>query len=571
MARRNRNQNAKRATPARQARPAAPARANVVPFPNEAEQRASLARALLEAPTDPRTPSMQQAERYQVDPRNYTTREQSAASHALDFNGTSMNALSFVENTGFPGFPTLSLLGQLPEYRSMHERLADECIRMWGKVVSSGDRDDDECQAIMAELARIDMPAVIRQAVIHDQAFGGAHVYFKIKGDKDARDLPFLLQPYSVPKGSFEGLRVVEPYWVTPNYYNSIDPTAADFYKPSSWWMIGTEVHATRLQTIISRPVADMLKPSYSFRGISMTQLAMPYVDNWLRSRQSVSDTLKQFSVSGVRTDLQQALLPGAGTSLQNRAELINRYRDNRNILFLDLATEEFFQVNTPLSGLDALQAQAQEQMSAVCHIPLVILLGITPTGLNASSEGEIRVFYDYVKGYQKNVLQSLMMNVLRVVQLSLYGAIDPDISWEWTPLYQMTDLEAADVRSKNAETDAKYIENGVVRPDQVTKRLSNDPNSGYAGIDDESIDDIPDEDIGAITERIMQIGDEPPPAESTPDAAGAPTATGLPEGAQAGVVQQEEETAAEGTMGAHQSQMTQDPSSTDDPGLLKQ
>lgn len=479
------------------------------------------------APNDTRGPSMRQAEAHQVDLRNYSARERAAADHAMDFNGTAVNALSFVENTGFPGFPTLSLLGQLPEYRSMHERLADECIRMWGKVVSSGASDSDECQAIEAELKRIDMTSIVRQAVIHDQAFGGAHVYFKLKGDETQRDVPLVPRAYAVPKDSFEGLRVVEPYWVTPNNYNSIDPTSVDFYKPSSWWMLGIEVHASRLHTIISRPVADMLKPSYSFRGVSMSQLAQPYIDNWLRTRQSVSDTVKQFSISGILTDLQQALLPGAGTTLRNRADLINAYRDNRNILFLDKATEEFFQVNTPLTGLDALQAQAQEQMSAVSHIPLVVLLGITPTGLNASSEGEIRVFYDYVKGFQKNVLQPLMLKTLRVIQLSLFGAIDEDISWEWNPLFEMTAIEAADARNKDADTDLKYIEAGVVRPDQVTQRLATDPHSLYAGIGDETTDDIPDDDIQTITDKILEIG-----SENLGEPGGAPAVTGG-EGAQ--------------------------------------
>ena len=489
----------------------------------------SLVGALTNAPHDPRALSVRAAETYRTDVKNYTSHERAQAQMALDFNGTSMNALTFVENTSFPGFPTLSLLAQLPEYRTMHETLADECIRCWGKVVSGSDAGDaaERVKAIEAELERIDMPAIVRQATVHDQAFGGGHIYFKLKGDEENRSLPMLMKPYSVPQGSFVGLRVVEPYWVTPNNYNSIDPTAADFYKPSSWWMIGLEAHATRLQTIISRPVADMLKPTYSFRGVSMSQLAMPYVDNWLRTRQSVSDTVKQFSISGISTDLQQMLLPGGGNDMANRAALINAYRDNRNILFLDKATEEFFQVNTPLSGLDALQAQSQEQMSAVSHIPLVKLLGITPTGLNASSEGEIRVFYDYVKGYQKNVLMSLMMNTIKVIQLSLFGGIDEHIIWEWAPLHELTALEEADARAKDADTDSKYIEQGVVTPEQVAEVLNNDVHSRYAGILDAptSIDEVPDDDIPGITEKILEMN----PAEMDGEAAlgGALPATG--------------------------------------------
>lgn len=471
--------------------------------------------ALAHAPTDKGSLSLAMATAYEVDPGSYRPAERKAAEMALDFNGQAGNALTFVEQTSFPGFPTLALLAQLAEYRTMHETLADECVRMWGKVKAAGDASPETLSAIEAELKRIDLRTHIRQAVIHDQAFGGAHVFFSMKDDQTARDTPLVYRPYSVPKGSFVGLRVVEPYWVTPNYYNSIDPTAADFYVPSSWWLLGIEVHATRLQTIVSRPVPDMLKPTYSFRGISISQLAIPYVDNWLRTRQSVSDTVKQFSVSGVAMDLAQALQPGANVALQQRAMLINAYRDNRNLMLLDKATEEFFQVNTPLSGLDALQAQSQEQMSAVSHIPLVKLLGLTPTGLNASSEGEIRVFYDFVRGYQANALGALMENVLKVVQLSLFGAIDEGICWEWEPLQELTALEAAEKRNKDADADQKYVDMQAITPQQVAQRLSADPNSGYSGLFDGTDAVEPaDDDIAGIAQQILQIGNEGAPNE---------------------------------------------------------
>lgn len=480
--------------------------------------------ALMNAPVTPASLSLAAATAYDVDLADYRPKEREAAAMALDFNGQAGNALTFVEQTSFPGFPTLALLAQLAEYRSMHETLADECVRMWGKVKASGDASPETLQAIEEELKRIDLRAHVRQAVIHDQAFGGAHVFFSMKDDQTARDTPLVYRPYSVPKGSFVGLRVVEPYWVTPNYYNSIDPTTADFYIPSSWWLLGIEVHATRLQTIISRPVPDMLKPTYSFRGISMSQLAMPYVDNWLRTRQSVSDTVKQFSVSGVAMDLAQALQPGASVQLQQRAQLINAFRDNRNLLLLDKSTEEFFQVNTPLSGLDALQAQGQEQMSAVSHIPLVKLLGLTPTGLNASSEGEIRVFYDYVRGYQSHALDPLIKNVLKVVQLSLFGAVDDGITWEWAPLHELTALEDAERRNKDADADQKYVDMGALNAQQVAQRLANDPSSGYSGIFDGTDANEPaDDDIAGITQQILQIGSE----GQTPGTVNEPASTG--------------------------------------------
>jgi len=485
--------------------------------------RRAAMRAAVDALGEPTSPSLQSAQRYETNDAHYSNNERKAAEHAMDFNGATANALTFVSRTGFPGFPTLALLSQLPEHRAMHETLADECVRKWGYVKATDDTDPALLEQIETELKRINLREVVRQLVIHDQSFGGGHVYFKLKNDEQFRDTPLVLRPYTVKKGSFEGLRVVEPYWVTPNYYNSIDPTAADFYKPSSWWMLGTEVHATRLETIVSRPVPDMLKPTYSFRGISMTQLAAEYVDNWLRTRQSVSDTVKQFSITGVRTDMQQMLQPGGAMDLAARADLFNRARDNRNIAFLDMATEEFFQLNTPLSGLDALQAQSQEQMAAVSHTPLVKLLGVTPTGLNASSDGEVRVWYDHVAGYQANTLTALMQTVLRIVQLSLFGNIDESIFFEWEQLHELTELEDAERQKHEAETDAIYIEQQVITPQQVAERLDNDLGSMYSGtLVADTLEETPDDDIQGITEHILKIGNEQPGQETS-----APAATG--------------------------------------------
>jgi phage-related protein (TIGR01555 family) len=491
--------------------------------PTDQYARRAAMRAAVDSLGEPTSPSLQAAQRYETSGGHYTNVERKAAEHALDFNGAAANALTFVSRTGFPGFPTLALLSQLPEYRTMHETLADECVRKWGHVKAADNTPPAVLEQIESELKRINLREAARQLVIHDQAFGGGHVYFKLKNDEQFRDTPLVLRPFTVKKGSFEGLRVVEPYWVTPNYYNSIDPTAADFYKPSSWWMLGTEVHATRLETIISRPVPDMLKPTYSFRGISMTQLSAEYVDNWLRTRQSVSDTVKQFSITGVRTDMQQMLQPGGAMDLAARADLFNRARDNRNIAFLDMATEEFFQLNTPLSGLDALQAQSQEQMAAVSHTPLVKLLGVTPTGLNASSDGEVRVWYDYVAGYQANTLTALLQTTLRIVQLSLFGNIDESIFFEWAQLHELTELEDAERQKHEAETDAIYIEQQVITPQQVAERLDNDLGSMYSGtLVSDTLEETRDDDIQGITEHILQIGGAQPEQETI-----APAATG--------------------------------------------
>lgn len=462
---------------------------------------------------NPTPTSLSLARAHAVESAHYTSTERGAAKldYAMDFYGAfgssnARDALSFVDATAWPGFQTLALLAQLPEYRAMHETLADEAVRTWGRITSTS-KDDSAADNIMQltqALERLNVRSLIRTAVIHDQAYGGAHIFPRLKlGEADVpADSPLLMSPTFVAKGCLEAFSNVEPYWVTPKTYNSTDPTRKDFYKPQEWLLVSTTVHASRLWTLISRPVGDMLKAAYSFRGVSVSQLAIPYVDNWLRTRQSVSDTVKQFSITYFKTDMAQMLAPGAASSLNDRIMLFNLYRDNRNAGVVDMTTEDIAQINTPLSGLDALQAQSQEQMSAVSHIPLVKLLGITPAGLNANSDGEIRVWYDYVAGYQAHNLSPLMKWIIDLVQLSEFGQIDPGLSWEWHPLYELTALEEADMRDKQSQTDERYIGLGVVSPEMVQQRLEADPTSGYAGIlaERDELDEIAD-----LAEKVMR------------------------------------------------------------------
>ena len=117
-----------------------------------------------------------------------------------------------------------------------------------------------------------------------------------------------ILDPRTIKNNSLKRIVNVEPIWTTPVAYNSIDPVAPDFYNPNKWWMLGKEIHASRLLTVITRPLPDMLKPAFNFSGMSMSQLTEAYVDNWLRTRQSVADLISNFSIISLATSMDQVL-----------------------------------------------------------------------------------------------------------------------------------------------------------------------------------------------------------------------------------------------------------------------
>lgn len=387
---------------------------------------------------------------------------------------------------GFPGFPYLSQLSTRAEYRAFAAALSTEITREWIEFDSKQDDDSSngKLKLIEEEFKRLNVRDVIKKAAELDCFFGRAHIFLKING-QDIK-VPLVLDPRTVPLGSFTSISTVEPIWTSPATYNALDPTTPDFYKPTKWFMLGQETHSSRLMTIITREMPDMLKPAFDFAGISLSQLAEPYVDNWLRTRQSVSDLINNFSITALATSMDQIFQVGAPeqASIFDRAKLFTALRSNQGLMLLDKDREELVQLNTPLGGLHELQAQSQEHMCSVSRMPAIVLTGISPSGLNASSDGEIRIFYDWISSQQEAYYRKPIETILKLVQLSLFGVIDHDINFAFVPLYQMTGKELSEIRKSDCDAGVAYINAGVIDPLEERERLANDPESGYQGLD---------------------------------------------------------------------------------------
>lgn len=402
---------------------------------------------------------------------------------------------SYALNMGFIGYPRLAELSQISEYRSVAETTANEMVREWIELKSNADGDKSEkIKVIMDELERHKVREHIRKAIELEHLFGRAQIYINVNDAQGAtRKGKLVLKPETVAKGSLKGFKVIEPIWTSPNSYNANDPARDDFFLPNSWFVLGQETHASRLLTLVMRPVPDMLKPAYNFGGMSMSQLMMPYVERFHRTSEAVSELIHSFSLSGIATDMSNILQAGSVDDIVARAKLYNKVRDNRGLMMIDKGTEEFFQFNTPLSGMDALQAQAQEQQAAPSHTPLVKLLGITPTGLNANSEGEIAVYYDHIRGLQQAHLREPLDVIIQIIQLDKFGEIDPDITFDFVQLKQLDGADLANVRKTAADTAQIYVQMGSIDAEEVRQSLATDPNSGYEGLDLTKEIEVPD------------------------------------------------------------------------------
>ncbi len=423
--------------------------------------------------------------------------------------GTLENGLAFL------GYPFLSELAQRAEYRVASEIYAKEQTRRWVRLHASGDKaKNDKLTQLRSTMDRLNVQDVFREAVEHDGLFGRGQILLDTGRSDDPAEMatPLTLTPAKIKRGGFKGLKAVEPLWTYPGGYSSTQPWRSDFYNPQTWFMQGQPVHTTRLLGFVSRQVPDLLKPAYMFGGLSLSQMAKPYVDNWLVTRQNVSDLIGSFNTWVLKTNMSAGMDAAASPNgidtgtmigLVNRAEMFTKFANNRGVFMLDKDQEDFASVSAPLGGLDHLQAQAQEHMAAIYRIPLTIFLGISPSGLNASSEGEIRVFYDNMEAQREHTHRRPFRTVLNLLQLSEFGEIDPAIGFDFEPLWQVSEIERSTLRKTNADTAAVYIEAGVLTNEEERERLAREDGGIYDGLDLSIVPEMPGMEDGEANDPL--------------------------------------------------------------------
>jgi phage-related protein (TIGR01555 family) len=400
------------------------------------------------------------------------------------------------EGLAFPGYPYLAQLTQRPEYRRGSEIIAKEMTRKWIKMTAAGDGGKTaKLAAIEAEIKRLGVQDAFRRCAEHDGFFGKGQIYLDTGATDNPDELktPLTVSTAKIKKGGLQRLVVVEPLWSYPANYSATDPLRHDYYKPQAWYAFGKEVHASRWLTFIGRELPDILKPNYLFGGLSLSQIAKPYVDNWTRTRDSVSDLIHNFSVWVLATNMGSVLTGGGGQGLQDRVTLFNNYRDNSGAMVTDKETEELKNIAAPLGTLDKLQAQAQEHMSSIFGIPLIVFFGITPSGLNATSDGELAVWNAWIEAQQEHLFGANLTKLLRIIQLSLFGAIDEDIGFAWEPLGKIDETAAAAIRKSDGDMAVSYIGAGVLAPEEERTRLAAEEDSIYPGLDVSDLPELPD------------------------------------------------------------------------------
>lgn len=218
-------------------------------------------------------------------------------------------------------------------------------------------------------------------------------------------------------------------------------------------------IHESRLLPFYgTRPLSPKMFPA------SILQRIYPVLQQFHTAWQATSHLMNDaaqgvFKLKG----LHSAMSSNRSQELLKRMELVDMSRSVSRSILLDAEDEDFRRDSYGFNGIPEILEKMMLRLSAAARIPVSLLMGQAPAGLNATGDSDIRFFYDQVKAEQ----EALKPKIERIFKLQMRddGA---ECIIDFPALWQLTDKEQAELKRVEAETDRIYLQEGVLLPEEV-------------------------------------------------------------------------------------------------------
>ncbi len=332
---------------------------------------------------------------------------------------------------------------------------------------------------ILEELDRLKLKSRTFEACRDARLFGGSIVVAFVD---DGRDLQDELDYANIDK--LIHLKVYDRYQVSWFPTDLVtDPLDEDFGMPEFYTIqnnnfvssdsVQFRVHKSRI---------------FRFAGDTTTEFSKKNNQGWDNSCLiSLYQSVRSFGESaGVSAEIIQGYLETVITipelssygrndetkkQLEERIEFVNRTKGAFKTIYLSEG-ETYQKHPTNIHGLPELWDRFGEQISASCSIPVSVLFGRSPAGLNATGKAELDLMNNKIEEYRNNNIKPFFMWIFKILEAQrgfvAEAGSDLDFHWEFHPLITLDEKKEAETRRLNAEVDRIYIELGILDAETV-------------------------------------------------------------------------------------------------------
>ena len=414
----------------------------------------------------------------------YSTIFESLQQHAYDMGQFPV--------TSFIGYGALQQIAQNGMIRACVQTVADDITREWIEV-KGGDGTPQEDVHRLEDLleSKYHLKELFHSVAATVGYMGGAFIFIDTGAEGEDLSLPLRISSLSAEMSEGMALRftLVDPVNVTPGDYNASNPLRPDYMQPKWWWVLGQKVHTSRMIPVFDNPPPLLLRPSYNFLGIPQAQILWDYVLHWNECRIYTANLLKKVSLLVFKTDVTGALSTAGGVqAIDTKMQMLGRYRDNDSVAVCDKTDEDIANVQTSIAGCTDIVRQSLEMIAAINRTPAVKLLGISPSGFNATGESDLKNYYDHIRTKQET-LRPAVEQCLKAIEIAETGKIDPSITFDFRLLGTDNDSAKAMNAQTRINTLGAALDRQVISPEEMRQAVKADPDMGLDFISDEMPD----------------------------------------------------------------------------------
>jgi len=351
---------------------------------------------------------------------------------------------------------------------------AEDSLREWREWQATA----EQITGIEAEENRLNYQAAIIKCSKRARLFGGS-VIFIGTGDENLEEP---LNPESIGLGGIKYLTVISRQDLMAGALEA-DPRSPMYGKPTFYHLSTVTgllvIHPTRLVILTGDELPDERYSGLNLGwGDPVLQSVLTDVRNLDATVANVASLIFEAKIDVISIDGFNEGLRSGGKAYEElvlaRAALTATGKGINGALLMD-AKDKYDQKSANFTTLPNLMDRFMQMVSAASSIPMTLLFGMSPGGLNASGDADTRGYYDRVKVLQALELTPAMAVLDECLIRSALGSRPPGIHYTWRPLWQPTTKERAETGKLIADTfKVVYDMTDIVPDEAIAKALVN-------------------------------------------------------------------------------------------------
>lgn len=242
-------------------------------------------------------------------------------------------------------------------------------------------------------------------------------------------------------------------------------------------------VHESRLIEVPGAPMAttagvDLRDVPWAGRGLSPKTIhAVQRYERGVKWSEKLLERVQQ--ATHKMKGLAQMLQAKQEEVVRARIDLVDGNRSNINGVAID-SEDEYTVITASMTGVKDIIGELKDDVAAQTGMPVSILFGRAPAGLNSTGDSEWDMVFDQVSQLQNRRLTPAMERAISLIYAQKSVELDRVEEWKlcWNPLKQQSAQQMADVENKKADTTKKVSEALVML--QGTLAVSQDEAHDY-------------------------------------------------------------------------------------------